>query len=142
MTSASLNDTPGAIPAFFVYIPPPRNVPPTGISPRHPICFNARGFRVVEPTGSSASLRSRPSPSRHLAREAPMRRLSAPAFAALVLCAAYGRSQAPTGKDATRLAEVRFTDGSIVRMIVLQESLEVVTKYGKLTIPANDIRKI
>jgi len=39
-------------------------------------------------------------------------------------------------------AEVRFGDGSIVRMTLLQESLEVQTKYGKLTIPVSDIRKV
>ncbi|MBM4067641.1 MAG: hypothetical protein FJ271_01665 [Planctomycetes bacterium] len=39
-------------------------------------------------------------------------------------------------------AEVRFGDGSLVRMAILQESLEVMTKYGKLTIPVGDIRRI
>ncbi len=38
--------------------------------------------------------------------------------------------------------EVRLTDGSRVRMTILQESIEVVTKYGKLTVPTLDIRKI
>jgi len=40
------------------------------------------------------------------------------------------------------LAEVRFTDESIVRMSILQERLEVATKYGKLTIPTSDITKV
>jgi hypothetical protein len=40
------------------------------------------------------------------------------------------------------LAEVRFGDGSIVRMTLLQENLEVQTKYGKLTIPMQDVRRI
>jgi hypothetical protein len=38
--------------------------------------------------------------------------------------------------------EVRFIDGSTVRMELLQEDLEVITKYGKLTVPAADIRNI
>ena len=38
--------------------------------------------------------------------------------------------------------EVRFIDGSTVRMELLQEDLEVITKYGKLTVPAGDIRHI
>lgn len=39
-------------------------------------------------------------------------------------------------------AEVRFGDGSLVRMTILQESLEVMTKYGKLSVPLSDIRRI
>lgn len=39
-------------------------------------------------------------------------------------------------------AEVRFGDGSLVRMAILQESLDVMTKYGKLSIPLSDIRRI
>jgi hypothetical protein len=51
-------------------------------------------------------------------------------------------AQSPHAKDVVRLAEVRFADGSIVRMNVLQETVEVMTKYGKLTIPTDDIRRI
>jgi hypothetical protein len=40
------------------------------------------------------------------------------------------------------LAEVRFGDGSIVRMTLLQENIEVQTKYGKLTIPIQDVRRV
>jgi hypothetical protein len=40
------------------------------------------------------------------------------------------------------VAEVRFIDGSLVRMCILQDELEVATKYGKLTIPLRDIRRI
>jgi len=39
-------------------------------------------------------------------------------------------------------AEVRFGDGSLVRMSLLQDNIEVVTKYGKLTIPLSDIRRV
>lgn len=40
------------------------------------------------------------------------------------------------------IAEVRFGDGSIVRMTLLQENIEVQTKYGKLAIPLSDIRRV
>ncbi len=40
------------------------------------------------------------------------------------------------------IAEVRFGDGSIVRMSLLQDNLEVLTKYGKLTIPLSEVRRI
>jgi hypothetical protein len=39
-------------------------------------------------------------------------------------------------------AEVRFTDDSVMRMIVLQDRLEVVTRYGRLAIPTRDILSI
>jgi hypothetical protein len=39
-------------------------------------------------------------------------------------------------------AEVRFGDGSLVRMTILQEHVEVQTKYGKLKVPVKDIRRI
>lgn len=47
-------------------------------------------------------------------------------------------------KDAPRpnLAEVRFCDGSLVRMTLLQDDLEIMTKYGKLTVPFRDVRRI
>ena len=40
------------------------------------------------------------------------------------------------------IAEVRFGDGSTVRMSLLQENLEVQTKYGKLLIPLSDVRRV
>jgi hypothetical protein len=44
--------------------------------------------------------------------------------------------------DPVEQSEVRFTDDSVVRMFILQERLEVVTKYGKLSIPVADILKV
>lgn len=40
------------------------------------------------------------------------------------------------------IAAVRFGDGSLVKMTMRQPDLEVMTKYGKLTIPFSDIRRI
>jgi len=40
------------------------------------------------------------------------------------------------------LAEVRFGDGSVVRMTLMQDNMEVLTKYGKLTVPLSDIRRV
>jgi hypothetical protein len=53
------------------------------------------------------------------------------------LCFAHGAE-----KKSPNQAEVRFLDGSLVRMVILQENIEVMTKYGKLTIPTRDIRRI
>lgn len=54
---------------------------------------------------------------------------------------------ADTEKKATNApppneVEVRFGDGSVVRMLLLQENLEVATRYGKLNVPAKEIQRI
>jgi hypothetical protein len=41
-----------------------------------------------------------------------------------------------------KIAEVRFGDGSVVRMTLLQEQLDVMTRYGKLSVPLAEIRRI
>jgi len=38
--------------------------------------------------------------------------------------------------------EVRFADGSVVKMVLLTETIEVGTRYGKLKVAANEIRRI
>jgi hypothetical protein len=59
-----------------------------------------------------------------------------------VLAAAPTSLAQSTSSPRPNLAEVRFGDGSIVRMTLLQENLEVQTKYGKLTIPFTDVRRV
>jgi hypothetical protein len=44
-------------------------------------------------------------------------------------------------RPAKRL-EVRFHDGSVLRNLVLNETIELQTKYGKLAIPIDDVRRI
>ena len=39
-------------------------------------------------------------------------------------------------------AEVRYLDGSVVRMTLDQPNIELQTKYGKLTIPLSDVRRL
>ena len=39
-------------------------------------------------------------------------------------------------------SEVRFADGSTVRMVLTQSEVEIVTRYGKLKVPVADIRRI
>jgi hypothetical protein len=39
-------------------------------------------------------------------------------------------------------AEVRLADGSTVRMTLAQSSVEITTRFGKLTVPVEDIRRI
>ena len=40
------------------------------------------------------------------------------------------------------LVEIRFVNGSIAVMTLLQDRLDIVTEYGKLAVPASDIRVI
>ena len=65
-------------------------------------------------------------------------------FALAVTLAVSTRSLAQNQTVASRpsIAEVRFSDGSTVRMTLLQESLEVITKYGKLQIPLSEVRRV
>src|SRR5262245_4870575 len=44
--------------------------------------------------------------------------------------------------DVAGSAEVRFADGSAVRMVLTQSAVDVVTRYGTLSIPVADVRKI
>ncbi len=66
------------------------------------------------------------------------------ALGAAILAFNAGLASGQGNRDAPRpnLAEVRFGDGSLVRMTVLQDDIEVLTKYGKLTIPVREIRRI
>jgi hypothetical protein len=61
-----------------------------------------------------------------------------------VLTCGVSLAQVQGKKDVPQpnLAEVRFGDGSLVRMTILQDNLDVMTKYGKLTIPLREIRRI
>ncbi len=61
-----------------------------------------------------------------------------------ILAGSLSLAQGQGKKDVPRpnLAEVRFGDGSLVRMTILQDELEVMTKYGKLTIPLREVRRI
>jgi hypothetical protein len=62
-----------------------------------------------------------------------------------LVLAASSRSlaqESTTSSSRPNIAEVRFGDGSIVRMTLLQENLEVQTKYGKLMIPVSEIRRV
>jgi hypothetical protein len=65
---------------------------------------------------------------------------------AVLAAATFVRADSDAAKPAkpktVNEVEVRFTDGSRVRMTILQERLEVVTKYGPLSIPTGDIRRI
>jgi hypothetical protein len=48
----------------------------------------------------------------------------------------------PAAPAATGQVEVRFTNGSVVVMTMLQDRFEIVTDYGKLSVPPRDIRSI
>jgi hypothetical protein len=65
------------------------------------------------------------------------------ALSAFVVLAPLASAQESGSKDVRpNHAEVRFGDGSLVRVMILQDTLDVMTKYGKLTIPIQEIRRI
>lgn len=59
---------------------------------------------------------------------------------------ATGDEPVPSAKknspDSPGVAEVRFADGSTVRMVLTQTAVEVTTRYGKLEVPVADIRRV
>src|SRR5439155_22041227 len=64
-----------------------------------------------------------------------------------LVCVGLALAQEEAGKDAKGAdkkdeAEVQFANGSIVRMAIVQDYVEVLTRYGKLTIPLADIQRI
>jgi len=61
----------------------------------------------------------------------------------IVVTGAASAQEAPKTDAGKQIdAEVHFADGSMVNAVLLHEYLEVMTKYGKLTIPVRDIRRI
>jgi hypothetical protein len=64
----------------------------------------------------------------------------APVLVASGIQAQY--SPEPKRPSESTEAEVRFTDDSVMRMQVLQDRLEMVTRYGKLMIPVREIHSI
>jgi hypothetical protein len=73
-----------------------------------------------------------------------MRSLVSISLALILTCAALAAAQEADGtkEPSAKIAEVRFGDGSVVRMSLLQEQVEVTTRYGKLSVPVSDIRRI
>jgi hypothetical protein len=59
----------------------------------------------------------------------------------VLVSVAIGPAQNP-GKPRPNDVEVRFADSSAVRMTLLEDRVEVVTKYGPLTVPTGEIRRI
>jgi hypothetical protein len=72
-----------------------------------------------------------------------MRRQLTLALGFIALGAVAGRADTDKkGAARPNAVEVRFGDGSKVRMLLLQDSVEIVTRYGKLLVPTADIRGI
>lgn len=58
---------------------------------------------------------------------------------------ALGQKGSPPKEDKAKPSnevEVKFREGSTLRMLVLQENIEVITKFGKLTVPMSEVRLI
>ncbi|MBY0524547.1 MAG: hypothetical protein K2R98_14175 [Gemmataceae bacterium] len=71
------------------------------------------------------------------------------AFLGLLCLTAFGYAADETPKkdppkEAVKSNEmvIHFHDGTLIRVLAMQENIEVVTKYGKLTVPTTEIRRI
>lgn len=67
------------------------------------------------------------------------------ALSACLALISAGDDPKPTLKKSSEppeSAEVRFADGSSVRMLLGQSTIDITTRYGKLSVPVEDIRKI
>ena len=70
------------------------------------------------------------------------RRLPCLLVALLPLLPSAAQEKAAQPAAEANVFEVHFNDGSVVKMILLQESLDVTTRFGKLTVPMKDLRRI
>jgi hypothetical protein len=64
------------------------------------------------------------------------------AFASEMAALAQEAKKTPAPKVEPDEVEVRFRDGSVVRMAVLTEKLDIVTSYGTLSVPIQDVATI
>src|SRR5689334_6146502 len=64
--------------------------------------------------------------------------------ATLVVGSAVGqpKEDKPAAKSDANMVEVRFADDSTVKMSLQHSSIEVATRYGKLSVPVTEIRRI
>ncbi|HWY85147.1 MAG TPA: hypothetical protein VNX28_00400, partial [Gemmataceae bacterium] len=53
-----------------------------------------------------------------------------------------GYAQTGGKKDNPGEVEILFANGSLVRMTMIQEKIDILTPYGKLNVPLKDIRRI
>jgi len=65
-----------------------------------------------------------------------------PVLTALILVAADDpKKPAPKGPEPGAF-ELRLSDGSVLKAVILDEKIDVLTKYGKLSVPVADIQKV
>src|SRR5262245_17782162 len=60
---------------------------------------------------------------------------------ALFAAGANAQSKSPK-KDTTGEVELTFANGSVLRMSLVADELEIITEYGPLTVPVREIRRI
>jgi hypothetical protein len=65
------------------------------------------------------------------------------ALVVLLFFPAFAQPQAAKKKPPNpNEVEIRLSDGSRVRMMILEKTIDIETKYGKLTAPSTDLRRI
>lgn len=78
-----------------------------------------------------------------MSRSSPVARLAWAALLSIGLTAP-GRADEPKppARPAETFIDVRLTDGSVIRLALLDDKVEFVTPHGKLTIPVSEVRKL
>jgi hypothetical protein len=77
-----------------------------------------------------------------------MRRIRHAVLVGLGIAVVAGHAQDPSkgppaaAKGGTAQVEVRLADGSSVRMSLTQPSIDIATKYGKLSVPVAEVRRV
>jgi hypothetical protein len=77
-----------------------------------------------------------------------MRRIRHAVLVGLGIAVVAGHAQEPSkgppaaAKGGTAQVEVRLADGSSVRMSLTQPSIDIATKYGKLSVPVAEVRRV
>lgn len=65
-----------------------------------------------------------------------------PLLTALILVAADDPKKPAPKSPEPGAFELRLSDGSVLKAVILDEKIDVLTKYGKLSVPVADIQKI
>src|ERR1700694_2206584 len=61
---------------------------------------------------------------------------------ATLIVVSGGQTQNGAKNDNSGEVEILFTNGSLIRLTMVQEKIDIETLYGKLSVPLRDIRRI
>jgi hypothetical protein len=104
--------------------------------------FECGRGRANGPAANQEEVQKRGHRQGKINRGRPMRFSRLLLVVGLAVVLSTGRAADPPKKPAGPPVEIRLADSSSVRMIFTQPAVEMMTKYGKLSIPVDEIRRI